>query len=144
MIRLLVIFGLLFGQQEKTSADDIAGTYVRRVQRHSNIRQFGRTLVLNCDSTVEASFQGDMMNERVKGRWVVRGDTLKVTIDSTYSVRPYGHWNKENCFLIKKNKLILLITELNGKRIEDEKLQEALYKQSKSYAFRMTKKAGCD
>ena len=84
MIQLILLFGLLLGTDN--CGHDIPGTYVRRIQKHSDVRQFGRTLTLNCDSTVIATFQGDMMNEKVKGHWRLKGDTVVVTIDE-----PLGH-----------------------------------------------------
>ncbi|SRR5260221_12825869 len=138
MIQLILVFGLYFGT-DKTPDSDIHGTYVRRIQRNSDVRQFGRRLTLNCDSTVIATFQGDMMNEIVKGRWTMNGDTLKVMIDE-----PLGHWKKENLFLIHKKRLINIVTEINGEKIRDKRLQEALYKDSKKYAYDKTKKQTCE
>lgn len=143
MFLLIILYGSLSGT-EKTSTIDIPGTYVRRIQRHSGIRQFGRTLTLNCDSTVIATFQGDMMNEKEKGHWYVNGDTLIVIIDSVGRGRPFGHWNKINLFLIKNRKLINIVTELKGEKITDKRLQEALFKDSKKYAYDRTKKQNCD
>lgn len=142
MIQLILLYGLLFGTG--TSDKEIPGTYVRRIQRNSDVRQFGRTLTLNCDSTVVATFQGDMMNEKETGHWSIEGDTLKVTIDSVDRERPFGHWNKVNLFLIKNNKLINIVTELKGQKITDKRLQDALYKESKKYAYDKTKKQNCD
>jgi hypothetical protein len=85
-----------------------------------------------------------MMNEKIKGRWLIHGDTLKVILDSTYRERPYGHWNKENLFLVRKNKLIGVVKQFKLEGIEDKKLQKALYKQSKRYAFSKTRKMKCD
>ena len=143
MIQLILLFGLLFGQT-RPSDTDIPGTYVRRIDRHSDVRQFGRTLTLNCDSTVIATFQGDMMNEKETGHWSVNGDTLKVTIDSVGRERPFGHWNKVNLFLIKNRKLINIVTEFKGEKVTDKRLQEALYNDSKKYAYDRTKKQNCD
>ena len=127
-----------------TSDTEMPGTYVRRIQRNSDVRQFGRTLTLNYASTVVATFQGDMMNEKKTGHWTVKGDTLKVTIDSVGRERAFGHWNKVNFFLIKNKKLINIVTELKGEKITDKRLQDALYKNSKKYAYNKTKKHNCD
>jgi hypothetical protein len=137
MISLLLTLSLLL-TEVKGIDKDISGTYVRRVQRNSNIRQFGRTITLNCDSTVIATFQGDMMNEKVTGSWTTKGDTIKVTINE-----PVGHWHKENYFLFRKRKLLHLVTEINGERIIDKRIQEALFKESKKYAYDRTKKQDC-
>jgi hypothetical protein len=137
MIQLILLFGLLLGTGNPDSG--IPGTYVRRIQRHSDVRQFGRTLTLNCDSTVIATFQGDMMNEKVKGHWRLKEDTVVVTIDE-----PLGHWNKENLFVIHKRRLILVVTEIKGEKIQDELLKEALFKDSKKYAYDKTKKQECE
>jgi hypothetical protein len=136
MIQLILLFGLLLGTDND---HDIPGTYVRRIQKHSDVRQFGRTLTLNCDSTVIATFQGDMMNEKVKGHWKLRSDTVVVTIDE-----PLGHWKKENLFVIHKKRLILVVTEIKGEKIRDELLKEALFKDSKKYAYDKTKKQDCE
>ncbi len=85
-----------------------------------------------------------MMNEKETGHWTVNGDTLKVTIDSVGRERPFGHWNKENLFLIQNKKLINIVTELKGEKITDKRLQDALYKDSKKYAYDRTKKQKCD
>ncbi|MFO0330497.1 MAG: hypothetical protein ACK514_04040, partial [Bacteroidota bacterium] len=125
MIQIVLIFGLIFGTDE-TPYNDIPGTYVRRIQKHSDIRQFGRTLIINCDSTVIAKFQGDMMNEMVKGRWTMNGDTLIVIINE-----PLGHWRKENLFLVRKKKLLNIVTEINGEKIRDKQLLDAINKSSR-------------
>jgi hypothetical protein len=138
MIELILFFGLLLGI-DKDSDNDITGTYVRKIQRNSDVRQFGRTLTLNCDSTVIATFQGDMMNERVKGHWKLNSDTVIVTIDE-----PLGHWNKKNLFVLYKKRLILVVTEINGKKIVDELLKQALFKDSKKYAYDKSKEQTCD
>jgi hypothetical protein len=138
MIELILFFGLLLGI-DKDSDNDITGTYVRKIQRNSDVRQFGRTLTLNCDSTVIATFQGDMMNERVKGHWKLNSETVIVTIDE-----PLGHWNKKNLFVLYKKRLILVVTEINGKKIVDELLKQALFKDSKKYAYDKSKEQTCD
>jgi hypothetical protein len=138
MIQIVLIFGLIFGTDE-TPYNDIPGTYVRRIQKHSDIRQFGRTLIINCDSTVIAKFQGDMMNEMVKGRWTMNGDTLIVIINE-----PLGHWRKENLFLVRKKKLLNIVTEINGEKIRDKQLLDAINKSSRKYAYDRTKKQICD
>ena len=138
MIQIVLIFGLIFGT-DGTPDNDIPGTYVRRIQKHSDIRQFGRTLIINCDSTVIAKFQGDMMNEMVKGRWTMNGDTLIVIIDE-----PLGHWRKENLFLVRKKKLLNIVTEINGEKIRDKRLLDAINKDSRKYAYDRTKKQICD
>ena len=137
MIQLILLFGLLLG--DKTTDKEIPGTYVRRIQKHSDVRQFGRTLTLNCDSTVIATFQGDMMNEKVKGRWTMKGDTLIVNIDE-----PLGHWHKKNLFLVQKKKLLNIVTEINGEKIRDKRILDAMYKDSKKYAYDRTKKEDCE
>jgi hypothetical protein len=137
MIQLILLYGLLLGTDNQDHG--IPGTYVRRIQKHSGVRQFGRTLTLNCDSTVTATFQGDMMNEKVKGHWKSKSDTVVVTIDE-----PLGHWNKENLFVIHKKRLILVVTEIKGEKIRDELLKEALFKDSKKYAYDKTKKQDCE
>lgn len=137
MSLLIVLFGLLLGT-DQISDNEIAGTYVRRTQKHSDVRQFGRTLTLNCNSTVIATFQGDMINEKVKGSWKLNGDTLVVIIDE-----PLGHWRKENLFLIKKKKLLNIVTEINGEKIRDRRVLEAMYRDSKKYAYDRTKKQEC-
>jgi len=137
MIQLILLFRLLIGADNRDH--DIPGTYVRRIQKHSDVRQFGRTLTLNCDLTVIATFQGDMMNEKVKGHWRMNGDTVVVTIDE-----PLGHWNKENLFVIYKRRLILVVTELKGEKIKDELLKKALFNDSKKYAYDKTKKQECE
>lgn len=137
MIQLILLFGLLLGTDNQDH--DIPGTYVRRIHKHSDVRQFGRTLTLNCDYTVAATFQGDMMNEKVKGKWRLKGDTVVVTIDE-----PLGHWNKENLFVIHKRQLKLIVTEIKAEKITDERLKEALFKDSKKYAYDKTKKQDCE
>ncbi len=138
MIQLILLFGLLFGH-DKTSNNEIPGTYVRRIQKNSDVRQFGRTLTLNCDSSVIATFQGDMMNEKVNGHWKLNGDTLVVSIDE-----PLGHWSKKNLFLIQKKKLLNIVTDINGEKIRDKRILEAMYNDSKKYAYDRTKKQDCE
>ena len=138
MKELIIFFGLLLGT-DKDSDNGIPGTYVRRIQRNSDVRQFGRTLTLNCDSSVIATFQGDMMNEKVKGHWKLNSDTVIVTIDE-----PLGHWNKENLFVLHKKQLILVVTEIDGKKIVDKLLKQALFRDSKKYAYDKTKEQTCD
>ena len=79
------------------------------------------------------------MNEKLKGHWRLNGDTLVVTIDE-----PLGHWNRENLFVVQKKRLIHLVTEINGKKIKDQLLKEALFKDSKKYAYDRTKKQDCE
>lgn len=134
MILLIFLFGLFFGI-ERTLEGDIPGTYVRRIQKHSDLRQFGRTLTLNCDSTALATFQGDMMNETVKGSWTKNGDTVIVSIDE-----PLGHWNKENLFLVQNKKLIYVVTEINGEKISNKQLLNSIHKENKKYAYKRSKK----
>ena len=136
MIELILLFGLLFGTDNY--ANHIPGTYVRRIQKHSDVQQFGRTLTLNCDSTAIATFQGDMINEKVNGHWRLKRDTVVVTIDE-----PLGHWNKENVFVLHKTQLIPVVTQINGERIHDERLKKALFKDSRKYAYDKTKKQDC-
>jgi hypothetical protein len=69
----------------------------------------------------------------------IDGDTVFVTIDE-----PLGHWNKENAFVLYKKRLILIVTELNGKKIEDKLLKDALFRDSKKYAYDRTKKQDCE
>ena len=138
MIQLILLYVLLFGAGQALD-NEIPGTYVRRIQNNSDVRQFGRTLTLNCDSTVIATFQGDMMNEKLKGHWRLNGDTLVVTIDE-----PLGHWNKENLFVVQKKRLINVVTEINGKKIKNQLLKEALFKDSKKYAYDRTKRQDCE
>ena len=40
-------------------------------------------------------------------------------------------------------RLILVVTEIKGEKIQDELLKEALFKDSKKYAYDKTKKQGC-
>ena len=138
MIQLILLYGLLFGS-DKISDNEIPGTYVRRVQKHSNVRQFGRSLTLNCDSTVVARFWGDMENETVRGRWTIKEDTLRVLIDE-----PVGHWRAINLFLVQKKKLFNIVTDINGQKIRDEKVLEIMHKESKKYAYDRTKKQDCE
>ena len=138
MTQLILLYGLLFGTDQILD-NEIPGTYVRRIQKNSNVRQFGRTLTLNCDSTAIATFQGDMMDEKVKGHWRLNGDTLVVTIDE-----PRGHWNKQNLFVVQKKRLINVVTEINGKELKDPLLKEALFKDSKKYAYHRTKRQDCE
>ena len=139
MIRLILLFGVLFGT-DKALENDIPGTYVRKIHRNSHVRQFGRTLTLNCDSTVTATFQGDMMNEKVNGRWTMNYDTLKVIIDE-----PSGHWRKVNLFLVRRRRLIMIVTDINGeKKSRDKRVLEILYKESKKYAYDRKKKQKCE
>lgn len=79
------------------------------------------------------------MNEKVKGHWKLNGDTVIVTIDE-----PLGHWNRENVFVLYKKRLILIVTELNGQKIEDKLLKDALFRDSKKYAYDRTKKLDCE
>ena len=137
MIQLILLYGLLFGA-DKTSDNEIPGTYVRRIQKHSDVRQFGRSLTLNCDSTVVARFWGDMENETVKGQWTIKGDTLRVLIDE-----PLGHWRKTNLFLVQKKKLLNIVTDINGEKIRDEKVLKIMYKESMKYAYDRTDKQDC-
>ena len=92
MVHLIFYFGLLF-RIGSILDSNITGTYSRRIQRNSDIRQFGSTITLNCDCTVIATFRGDMMNEKVKGYWSIKEDILKVVLEE-----PLGHWPKENLF----------------------------------------------
>ena len=79
------------------------------------------------------------MNEMVKGRWTMNGDTLIVIIDE-----PLGHWRKENLFLVRKKKLLNIVTEINGEKIRDKRLLDAINKDSRKYAYDRTKKQICD
>ena len=51
--------------------------------------------------------------------------------------------NKENLFIIHKRRLILVVTEIKGEKMQDEFLKEALFKNSKKYAYDKTKRQEC-
>ncbi len=69
----------------------------------------------------------------------MNGDTLILSIDE-----PLGHWNKENLFLVQKKKLINIVTEMNGEKISNKLLLDAINKENKKYAYDWLKEADCN
>jgi len=140
---ILLCFLVCFSNNS-TLPKEIAGKYVIKIYHSSDVGPFGRTLTLNCDSTVIATFSGDLINEIITGHWILYFDTLTINFDSSGIERPYGHWNKTMKFQVDKKQLLLLNMEINGEKITDKKLLKEINQINKKTPFVMVNRIKCN
>jgi hypothetical protein len=139
VLYMIVVLELISGSTIGPGKD-IAGTYIRRSPNEKS-RKFDRSITLSCDFSVIATFQGVMEKETTDGHWTLVKDTLVVKFDRNERAR---HWAKEEVFLVRRKKLIQIITSLNGEPIADKDLQNAILKDGKQFPFVMEKREKCD
>jgi hypothetical protein len=64
---------------------------------------FGKTLTLNCDSSVIMNYAGDLINDNSYGNWEINEDTLILRFDTINY--PNSRFRNDLFFVIKGNKL---------------------------------------
>lgn len=88
-IKLLRIMILLIGLSITLSWSRyiIPGKYQTNFATYG---MFGKTLTINCDSTVIMNFAGNLMNDKSYGKWTIDNDTLLIAFDTiNYSTSRY-------------------------------------------------------
>jgi hypothetical protein len=123
MISITLIFSLLtlLGSTDKFDSD---GTYsISKKGRYNSTSWSTRTLEFNCDSTVSLSIRthGGLLSWQ--GSWTYKKDTLIVNVKPIITEEGkeyFGPWNKDNWFLIKRNRLTP-IDPVNNLRSESYK-----------------------
>ena len=90
---------------------------------------FGKTLTLNCDSSVVLNFRGDLMNDNSFGNWSTDRKVLTLTFDST--LHPTQRYKGQMRYKIKSNRLYLVT--FTKKQFQE--LKEKIEKHSKDSAI---------
>lgn len=145
--KVLVLTLLLAGFNLPKCKVDFTGIYI--ASTFGQPIKFQKRIDIHCDSTVTTYFKGDMVNDKLTGRWEVKSDTLIIRLNPLHGEdgEPiYPHWGEETQFLIKKNKLIPFVTDAHIKElsISDKKVIRDLNKQMLQQSFSRTEKGKCD
>jgi hypothetical protein len=145
MISTTLILNLLFllGPSDKL---DVVGTYLHSTNGVNSTSWSTTTLELNCNSTVSVDLRTHGGRTKWEGFWRTRNDTLIVNIKPiiTEEGKQYlGSWENVNQFLVRKNKLIPIITKLKGEEIKDPDLRRKLNRNLKKEEYKRTKETKC-
>jgi hypothetical protein len=127
MISTILILNLLTLISPTDNSDPV-GTYSSsRKGKYSSTSWATRTLEFNCDATVSLSYRTHGGLFQWQGSWTNNNDTLIVKVKPMITEdgkEYYGPWNKDNWFLIKRNRLTPIDPTKNVRSESYKKIDE--------------------
>jgi hypothetical protein len=150
LLKIFFFLSITLLSSNKSISQQIEGVYGRLTQKGVAMR-FKYTLFINCDSTATSTFTGDMMNERVEGKWQLKDDTLMIINHplregTRDSVNNFGRWKKIEKYITGKNKLTPVIDFglIYESNVLNNKQKSSIIKQTyRSSILRKEKKIEC-
>jgi hypothetical protein len=141
---LIVSFLIMIIPADK---QDVVGIYSLSMKGQANSTSWSiSTLELNCDSTLSAHLRTHGGITRWAGFWTTHYDTLTVNVTPIVTEdgkKLLGSWENVNRFLIRKNKLIPIVTGIKDREIKDSHLLKHLNRTLKKDKYKKVEEKNC-